>query len=141
MPATAMPSPIARSSVWLTRWRIASNAIAAEPTRIRIASIAADRFSIFSCPYRWLSSAGASALRTETNATIEATRSMLECTASVRIATEPVTDPAITFSKISAEFEMIDSAAVRSFLPGMAAFEELTGSATPAAPVLRSRDG
>ena len=80
-------------------------------------------------------------MRTDTNATIEATRSMLECTASVRIATDPVTDPAITLSRISAEFEMIDSAAVRSYLRGMAGSEALTSSATPRVPGWRCRDG
>src|SRR5205085_12126092 len=44
---------------------------------------------------------------------IEAIRSIPECTASVTIATEPVTTPATSFSRISAEFEAIDSAAAR----------------------------
>ena len=66
---------------------------------------------------------------------------MLEWTASVRIETEPVTDPATTLSRISAELEMIDSAAVRSFLRGMAGSDALTGSATPTVPGSRCRDG
>ena len=40
---------------------------------------------------------------------------MLEWTASVRTATEPVSVPATSFNRISAEFEPIDSFAVRSF--------------------------
>src|SRR5437660_537602 len=51
-------------------------------------------------------------------ATIEATRSMLECTASVRIATEPVTVPATTLRRINPEFESTDSAAVRCLACG-----------------------
>src|SRR2546423_15710020 len=48
-------------------------------------------------------------------ATIEAIRSMLECIASLRIATEPVIEPAATLSRISALLEAIDSAAARVF--------------------------
>ena len=40
---------------------------------------------------------------------------MLECTASVRIATDPVSVPAITLSRISAELDATDSSAVRFF--------------------------
>ncbi len=47
---TAMPRPTVLSWPPLISRRIASNAIAAEPTRIRIPSIAAERFSIFSWP-------------------------------------------------------------------------------------------
>ncbi len=42
---------------------------------------------------------------------------MLEWTASVRIATDPVIVPAITFSRISTELETTDSAAVRCLVP------------------------
>ena len=40
---------------------------------------------------------------------------MLECIASVMIATEPVTTPATTLSRISAELETIETAAARDF--------------------------
>src|SRR3954471_11553398 len=43
----------------------------------------------------------------------DASRSMAECAASVRIATDPVTTPATTFSAISSEFDAIDSPAAR----------------------------
>ena len=60
---------------------------------------------------------GLSAWRTEKNATIEASRSIAEWIASVRIATEPVTAPATSLSTISAEFEPIESAAAREREP------------------------
>src|ERR1700716_755663 len=44
-------------------------------------------------------------------ATTEAIRSMLECIASLRIATEPVIAPAATLSRMSALLEAIESAA------------------------------
>ena len=47
---TAIPSPSVRTMPWPTSRRIASNAIAAEPISTRIPSIAAAKFSIFSCP-------------------------------------------------------------------------------------------
>ena len=59
-----------------------------------------------------------SALRTEKNATIDAIRSIAECIASVRIATEPVIAPAASLSTIRAEFEAIESAAARVREPG-----------------------
>src|SRR5215207_9577415 len=43
----------------------------------------------------------------------EAIRSIPECTASVTIATDPVTTPATSFSRISVRFEAIDCAAAR----------------------------
>src|SRR2546429_5950711 len=49
------------------------------------------------------------------NATIDAIRSMLECIASLRIATEPVIAPAATLSRISAVLEAIESAAAPVF--------------------------
>jgi hypothetical protein len=57
-----------------------------------------------------------SRLRTEKKATIDATRSMLECTASVRIDTEPVIDPATTLSRIRTELEATDRAAVLTLM-------------------------
>src|SRR5215216_5572822 len=81
-------------------------------------SIAAARFSAFSCPYGCSRSGGASALRTETSAITEATRSIPECTASVRIAIDPVIAPAAIFSAISTEFEAMLSIAARDFVPG-----------------------
>src|SRR5437763_1088481 len=56
---------------------------------------------------------------------------MLECTASVRIATEPVTVPAITLSRIRPEFENTDSAALRCLTCG-----SVTGSAALIYPTL-----
>jgi hypothetical protein len=47
---TTMPNPRCETSEPTTRWRIASNAITPEPTRIRTPSIMAARFSIFSWP-------------------------------------------------------------------------------------------
>jgi hypothetical protein len=43
-------STVAEVRASVPRWRMASKAMAAEPIRIRIPSIAAARFSIFSCP-------------------------------------------------------------------------------------------
>ena len=53
----------------------------------------------------------------------------LECTASVRIATEPVIEPAATLSRIRTEFEATDSAAVLVFSGGLPAPEVLRGVA------------
>jgi hypothetical protein len=47
---TAMPMPRLSTSVLWTRCRTASKAITPEPTRISMPSIAAARFSTFSCP-------------------------------------------------------------------------------------------
>ena len=52
-----------------------------------------------------------SAVRTDTYATIDATRSTDECIASVMIATEPVIAPAASLRTMRIEFEAIDSAA------------------------------
>jgi hypothetical protein len=52
-------------------------------------------------------------LRTEKYATVEASRSMLEWTASVMIAIEPVTAPAAIFRTIRTELETMESAAAR----------------------------
>jgi hypothetical protein len=52
-------------------------------------------------------------LRTEKNATTDATRSIAEWIASVIRAIEPVTTPAATLSRISRKFEMIDRPAAR----------------------------
>ena len=54
--------------------------------------------------------------RTETNATTEATRSIEEWSASLRIATEPVTAAAASFSAISTELETIETAAAAGFV-------------------------
>src|SRR5947209_5394567 len=65
---------------------------------------------------------------------------MLEWIASVRMATEPVTVPATTLSRISTEFEITDSVAARCFcweptalisVSALEPFHELTGG-TPA---------
>jgi hypothetical protein len=81
-------------------------------------------------------------LRTDKNATTEATRSMLECTASVRIATDPVIVPAMILSRISSELEMTDSAALRSFVAGVSADAAgFSGEAISPAPAPRGRDG
>jgi hypothetical protein len=79
------------------------------PTRIRIPSIPAATFSTLAWP-------GSSALRTEKNAITEASRSMLECTASVMIAIEPVIAPAASFSAIRIALERIDRPAARVLL-------------------------
>ena len=50
-------------------------------------------------------------MRTETKATTEATRSISEWTASVRIAIEPVIAPAASLIAIRSELEAIESAA------------------------------
>src|SRR5437763_15358638 len=88
----------------------------AAPTRMSTPSSAAVRFSTFSWPYGWLGSGGSSALRTEKYATTDASRSIAECTASVRIAIEPVTAPATIFSTISVALDAIDSPAARVFV-------------------------
>ena len=88
------------------------------PTRIRTPSSAEARFSTFSCPYMWLSSAGSSALRIEKKATNDASRSMLEWTASVTIAIEPVAAPATSFRTMSTVFEATEIRAARSFRAG-----------------------
>src|SRR5256885_13868527 len=70
------------------------------------------------------------------NATIDAIRSMLECIASLRIATEPVIAPAPTLSRISALLEAIESAAARVFAgrgPAPAARGSGGGATIPAA--------
>ena len=85
----------------------------AAPSRISIPSIAAARFSTFSWPYGCVSSAGSSALRTEKKATSEAIRSILEWTASVMIAIDPVMTPAASFRAISTRLETIDTVAAR----------------------------
>ena len=86
----------------------------AAPRTISRPSIAAARFSTFSCPYGCERSAGSSAFRTEKYATTEATRSIAECTASVMIATEPVSTPAATLSAIRPLFERIEKRAARA---------------------------
>ncbi len=127
-----MPMPIEWTSGGSSSRRTDSNTISPAPTRISIPSIAAARFSTLSCPHGWLSSAGSSALRTETKATIDAIRSMLECAASVMIAIDPVTAPAATFSTIRTLFEMIETAAARCL--GRCAYGPMapTGSIIPA---------
>ena len=52
-------------------------------------------------------------MRTEKYATTEAIRSIAEWIASVTIATEPVTAPATSLSRISVAFETIESPAAR----------------------------
>ena len=76
------------------------------PTRIgtNIPSIVAARFSTFSCPYGWSASASLSALRTETKAITEATRSMSEWIASVRIAIDPVIARAASLSAMASRW-------------------------------------
>src|SRR5438046_1976153 len=49
-PTTAMPTPRRWTPAPITRWRMASKAITPDPTRMSIPSMAAERFSIFSCP-------------------------------------------------------------------------------------------
>src|SRR3954454_21978263 len=73
----------------------------------------AARFSSEACPYGCEASAGSAALRSEKKAINDASRSIDECAASVRIATEPVTTPATILSAISREFDAIESAAAR----------------------------
>ncbi len=55
-------------------------------------------------------------MRTETKATTEAIRSIIEWSASLRIATDPVTAAAASFRAINAEFEAIETAAARDFV-------------------------
>ena len=98
--------------------RTDSNTITAAPSRMSTPSRAEARFSTFSCPYMWVSSAGSSALRTEKKATTDASRSMLEWTASVRIATEPVAAPATIFNTISDPLDATDRRAARAFDTG-----------------------
>ena len=50
-------------------------------------------------------------MRTEKKATIDAIRSIEECRASVRMATEPVIAPAANLSRIRIVLETIDRAA------------------------------
>ncbi len=83
---------------------------------ISIPSIVAATFSTFSCPYGCSTSAGASALRTETKAITEATRSIAEWSASLRIATEPVIAAAASFRAIRTELEAIDTPAAAGFV-------------------------
>jgi hypothetical protein len=113
--STAMPMPRRCTPVPSIRWRTASKAMTTLPTRISTPSMAAAMSSIFSWPYGCDSSAGTSAARTEKSATIEAMRSVAECSASVRSATEPVMVPAIALSRMSAEFEATESAAAPVF--------------------------
>src|SRR3954470_24354770 len=79
--------------------------ITAAPTRMSIPSIAAARFSAFSCPYWCSRSGGSSAWRTATNAITDATRSIPEWAASVRIAIDPVMAPAAILSAMRIAFE------------------------------------
>ena len=102
---------------WASR-RADSKMMIPAPTRIRMPSSAEARFSTFSWPYMWLSSAGSSALRIEKKATNDASRSMLEWTASVTIAIEPVAAPATSFRTIRTVFEAIDTRAARSLRAG-----------------------
>ena len=61
-----------------------------------------------------------------------ASRSMLECSASVRIATEPVRTPATTLSAIRIVFETIETAAarLRARLCGWAAVQRVLSHAS-----------
>ena len=58
-----------------------------------------------------MSSAGSSALRTDTNATIDAMRSIAEWIASLAIATDPVIAAAAIFSAMSAALDAMDTPA------------------------------
>src|SRR3954451_5320016 len=98
-------------------------------------SIAAARFSIFAWPYGCDASAGSAALRSEKNAITDASRSIDECAASVRIATEPVMTPATILSAIRMEFEPIEIAAARVLR------RSFVTSATPATRGTRARHG
>jgi hypothetical protein len=95
--------------------------ITAAPTRMSIPSIAAARFSAFSCPYWCSRSGGSSALRTETRAITDATRSIPEWAASVRSAIDPVIAPAAIFSAIRTEFETMLNVAAPDFVPRLMA--------------------
>src|SRR4051794_5334792 len=100
--------------------------------------MAAARFSILAWPYGCEASAGSAALRSEKNAMNDASRSIDECAASVRIATEPVTTPAATLSAINRVFDAIESAAARVFA------RSLVTAASPASRgthALRGRGG
>ena len=63
---------------------------------------------------------------------------MLEWTASVKMATEPVTVPTTTLSRISIELEATDSAAVRTLTW---AVESFMGPASPTAGARHGRGG
>ncbi len=137
-----MPMPSECTSAPLARRRTDTNTITPEPTRINSASIAAARFSILSWPYGWSASAGLSAVRTDTYATIDAIRSTDECIASVMIATEPVSAPATSFSTIRTEFDAIDRAAARVVtVPRALRLPAMSGPVTVSPPAARAARG
>src|SRR3954447_20373499 len=92
----------------------------------------AARLSTFSWPYGCSTSAGSSARRTEMNAITDAIRSIIEWSASDRIATEPVIAAAASFSAISAELEAIETAAALGFVIRLAAGVPAGLTTTPA---------
>src|SRR5205085_1248770 len=71
--------------------------------------------------------------RTDKKAITAATRSMLECAASVRIAIEPVTMPAASLSAIRSELETSETRAARAFGGAWAAGPTARVGATAAA--------
>ena len=131
---TAIPTPRLSTSTADTSRRVASKTMIPAPTRISIPSIVAARFSTFSWPYGWSSSGGTSARRTETSATTDASRSIDEWIASVRIAIDPVIAPAASFSAIRIEFETTESIAAPALVRIIAAAPRASARARAARP-------
>ena len=96
----------------------ASMATASPAISISAPSTAAARFSLFSWPYGWSSSAGRAAARTPANAIPDASRSPAELAASESTATDPVSRPTTSFMIVRTAFDVTERITAARFWRG-----------------------